>query len=78
MRTIPRTIYRIHGEFVACVSDSHPELAEDALGPEQQRKTLAIQRPPRWSERNIRRALGRDREQKARLVNRRRIERERA
>jgi hypothetical protein len=45
MRTIRRTIYRVHGEFVACVSDNHPELAQDAPGPEPQPNTLAIQGP---------------------------------
>ena len=50
--------------------DAHPELIDDAPppAPPPQPKTLAIDRPPRWTERNIRRALGRDRKQAARAL----------
>ena len=48
--------------------DGHPELIDDAP-PLPQPKPFVGERPPRWSERNIRRALGRDREQPARALN---------
>ena len=56
--------------FVACLADSHPEAVTDAAPPPPPPPKLAIERPPRWSEKLIRRSLGKDREHSARLLNR--------
>ena len=62
--------------------EGHPELI-DAPPPPPEPKPLAIERAPRWSEKLVRRTLGKDREHSARLRNQiayaataRRIERE--
>ena len=52
---------------IACIADDPHYTAPPPL-PEPER--LAIERPPRWSEKLIRRTLGRDRKQTARLLNR--------
>ncbi len=71
--TIRRTIYWKLGQPVslAFVSDipGHPE-ADDAPPPAPPPPKLKFERPPRWSEKLIRRALGRDREQAAKLRER--------
>jgi hypothetical protein len=56
--------------FVACIADRHPELIDTAppASPEPPRLSGA-ERPPRFSERNIRKALGRDPKQSARLLH---------
>jgi hypothetical protein len=60
-----------------------PSIRTTPLPPPPELKPLAIERPPRWSEKLIRRSLGRDREHTARLRSQidyaatvRRIERE--
>ena len=84
---IRRTIYfqddqPITLAFVACIADQHPEAIDAAPPPP---KPLAIEHPPRLTEKLIRRTLGKDRDAKhtARLRNQlgyaatvRRIERE--
>ena len=71
MFSIRRTIYQVQGEPVtlAFVADQHPKLI-DAAPPPPEPKPLAVERPPSWSEKLIRRSLGRDREHTARLLNR--------
>ena len=75
MRTIRRTIYRAQGApitlaFVACIADSHPELTDATPPPPPEPKPLAIERPPRWSEKLIRRTMSRARETPAQMRNR--------
>ena len=57
--TYGRIVQFITLAFISGI-DGHPELTDDAPSSPPQPKTLAIERPPRWRERNIRRALGRD------------------
>ena len=71
---IRRSVYVKLGEpitlaFVACIADHHPEHIE-AAPPPPEPEWLAIERPPRWSEKLIRRTMGRDRKHTARLINR--------
>ena len=56
--------------------DAHPELLDDAPPsappqPQPEPKTL---RPPRWSDRTIRRMMGKDRKQAARVLDQVRFE----
>jgi hypothetical protein len=95
MRTIPpkltyySTTYTRNGNaqrvsvslpYIAAIADD-PHYAAPPPLPEQE--PLAIERPPRWSEKLIRRTLGRDRKRTAKLLAKvgyaaavRRIERE--
>ena len=52
---------------ISCIAGLPRYTAPPPL-PETER--LAIERPPRWSEKLIRRTLGKDRKQTARLLNR--------
>ena len=69
--TIRRTIYQVQGQPVTLAFvpgiDGHLHKAVP-LTAEPER--LAIERQPRWSEKLIRRTLGRDRKHTARLLNR--------
>ena len=60
---IRRTVYRIHGKpvtlaYLACIGDTHPELVDEAPPPAPAEPK--VERGPSWTDRNIRRALGRD------------------
>ena len=73
--SIRKTVYLVQGvsvslPFIAAVADSHPETIDAAPPPLPEPEWLAIERPPRWSEKLIRRTLGKDRKQTARLLNR--------
>ena len=70
---IRRTVYwrfdqPITLPYVSCVGDIHPELTADTPPPTAPPPKLRFERAPRWSERNVRRAMGRDREQAARAL----------
>jgi hypothetical protein len=62
MGSLRRTVYWKFGEpitlaFMACVGDQHPELLDDAPSPPQP-KAPTSDRSSAFSDRNIRRALG--------------------
>jgi hypothetical protein len=50
--------------------DGHPELLDDAPPPPEPEPVADVDRAPRWSERNLRRLMARDREQGARALKR--------
>ena len=71
------TAYNSQGQPSAASAITLPyitAIADDphytAPPPEPEPERLAIERPPRWSEKLIRRTLGRDRKQTARMLNR--------
>lgn len=73
---IRRSVYWKFGEpitlaFIACVGDQHPEIPDDAPppAPTAPPPRLKFKRDARWSDRNIRRALGKDPKQAARVHN---------
>jgi hypothetical protein len=53
--------------FISCIAS---DARYAAPPPELEPELLSIERPPRWSEKLIRRTLGKDRKRNARLVNR--------
>ena len=73
MRSLRRSVYWKFGEpitlaFVSCVVDFAPELTTATPAPTAPPPKLKFERAPRWSERNVRRAMGRDRKQGARAL----------